>query len=235
MLKPEIVTRFGCSPFGRRRYWTRERMLVALKDFMTRHRGPLPAKRRYDRKKRGHPEWPPADRVLEEFGSFAAAWEAVGSEDRVCYSHLPWTEDQDDELLEHAGLMTLEQLGRRLGRTAQACSDRLQVLGTPRALDISGYLTLSQVAREYGCPESRVRKLIASGQLAAFRVRGGHHWRIDPDDAEAARELLTAPCSNCHNRGRAARRVPDGWWRPEARRKAIALLEQRGLIVEVGA
>lgn len=233
MNAPSTVTRFGCSPLGRNRYWTRERMVVALKDFMTRHRGPLPAKRRYERKKRGHAEWPPANRVLEEFGSFAAAWEAVGSEDRVCYSHIPWNDEQDDELLEHAGLMTLGLLARRLGRTAQACSDRLQSLDTPRALDVAGYLTAGQVAREYGCPESRVRRLIREGQLPAFRVRGGHHWRISTEDCEAVRELLTAPKATwCGTARRAVRQARGSL---QTRRRAIALLEARGLIVEVGA
>ncbi len=232
MNAPSTVTRFGCSPLGRNRYWTRERMLVALKDFMTRHRGPLPAKRRYDRKKRGRCEWPPSSRVLEEFCSFAAAWEAAGSEDRVHYSHLEWTAEHDDELLEHAGLMTLGLLARRLGRTAQACSDRLQTLDAPRALDVAGYLTARQVAREYGCPESRVGRLIREERLPAFRVRGGHHWRIATEDCEAVRELLTAPRRTwCRPVRRTVQRMRGSL---HARRRALALLEARGMIVEVG-
>lgn len=180
------------SPFGNKRYWTKERTLEGLKDFSLKHWNHLPTgEEEYSRMKKGHMEWPTAHRVLEHYGSLVKAWEAVGY--KVSHSNAPWTQEDDDFLLEHAGEMTLKRIGKRLRRSWMACKRRLYDLEAGRARDVSGHLSATQVAEEYNTSLNRVYKLIQRGTLPARKVAGGHYWRIDPEDCEAVRELLTAP------------------------------------------
>lgn len=180
---------------GEKRWWTRERVIAGLADFAAKNRGPLPgASGDYSALKAGHDEWPVAARVLEYFGTMADAWGAVpGTKGRYARGWVPWTEEDDDYLLSHAGDQTLKIIAKALGRTWSACKRRLYDLQAGRARDVSGYMSALQVAKEYGCPADRVSKLIASGELKAHKVQGGHYWRIDPADAEAIASKLRAP------------------------------------------
>lgn len=187
--------RWKGSPLGNQRWWTRDRVIAGLTDFAAANRGPLPTSDHvYSVAKKGHMEWPPAGRVLEFFGTMADAWAAVpGTKGRYQRGWAPWTQEEDDTLLELAGNMTLKRIGARLGRTWGACKRRLYDLQAGRARDVSGYMSALQVAKEYGCPADRVSRLIASGELKAHKVQGGHYWRIDPADAEAVAGKLRAP------------------------------------------
>jgi hypothetical protein len=186
---------WGRGKFGQGPYWTRERTIEGLRDFARRNPGRLPSSDHvYNRLKKGHMEWPPAAWALEYFGSMANAWEAAGlPKGRIARGWEPWTQADDDFLLEHAGEMTLKQIAARLRRSWGACKRRLYDLGAGRARDVSGHLSAMQVAKEYNCPLSRVRRLIASGELPAKRVSGGNYWRIDPADCERVRAKLAAP------------------------------------------
>lgn len=180
---------------GGKRYWTRERTLEGLRAFVATTRGQLPnSDHDYSVLKKGHMEWPPASRVLEYCGSMADAWLAAGApRSRYTRQWAPWTQEDDDYLLEHAGHETLRIIAARLGRTAGSCKRRLYDLGAGRARDAAGYLSMQQVAAEYNCPLARVKRLVASGELPAHKVKGGHYWRIDPGDCERIAGKLRAP------------------------------------------
>lgn len=195
--KPTMDVNHGWSPgYGRiEKYWTEERIREGLADFAQKHRGPLPnSDHEYSRLKKGHMEWPTAAAVLDLFGTMSDAWTAIGQgRSRVSRQWVPWTQEDDDYLLEHAGEQTLKIIGKHLGRSWMACKRRLYDLGAGRARDVSGYLSAMQVAKEYNCPLSRVMKLIRSGELPAKRVQGGHYWRIAPEDCERLKVTLSAP------------------------------------------
>lgn len=186
---------WGKRPYGAKLYWTKERTLAGLQDFARRNRGPLPTSDHiYSDIKKGHAEWPTAGTVLHYFGSMARAWAAAGvSRQRYHLSWTAWTEEEDEYLLEHAGEETLKVIAAHLGRTWSACKRRLYDLRAGRARDVPGWLSAAQVAKEYGAPLSRVIHLIESGTLPAFKVRGGHYWRVNPIDADHIRDLLSAP------------------------------------------
>jgi hypothetical protein len=124
----------------------------------------------------------------------ADAWDAIGApRSRVSRLYAPWSQEDDDFLLDSAGTYTLKLIARRLGRSWPACKRRLYDLKAGRARDVSGFMSAMQVAKEYGCPLHRVSDLIARGELPAKKVLGGHYWRIDPADAEAIAGKLKAP------------------------------------------
>lgn len=184
---------------------------------------------------------------------------------RVTRQWVEWTQEDDDYLLERAGSVTLKIIAKQLGRSWAACKRRLYDLGAGPARDLSGYLSAQQVAKEYGCPVDRVQKLIATGKLPARKVLGGHYWCIDPDDAEKCRAELTKPRRSHHRypivgdydrrNGYVRRRVDGRVVRvpvtdaavkrdaaklerrklEEAKRRAVQMLEERGLIIDLGA
>lgn len=193
-LDEPYVPAWGRSPGRGRLYWTRERIVEGLRAFARAHRGPLPESHEYSRAKKGHPEYPTTDNVLKHFGTFAAAWEAAGaSKSRIRRTWTPWTDDDNELLLDLAGRMTMALVAKRLRRTPGACRRQLYEMQAGRARDVPGYLSASEVAEQYGCPWGRVIRLIERGTLPAKRVQGGHYWRIDPADCERIRPLLTAP------------------------------------------
>lgn len=186
-------------PYGAgKTYWTQERTVEGLQLFAAKNRGALPTSDHdYSVAKKGHNEWPTAQKVLEYFGSMANAWEAAGvSRKRYNRGWNAWSEEDDAYLLEHAGEETLKLIAAHLGRTWPACKRRLYDLKAGRARDVPGWMSAMQVAKEYNCPLARVHKLIDTGKLPAFKVKGGHYWRINPIDAEHIRDLLKAPKHN---------------------------------------
>lgn len=188
--------RWGAAPYGQKLYWTQVRTLAGLQDFAQKHRGALPTSDHdYNSLKVGHMEWPTAQKVLEYFGSsMASAWEAAGvSRKRFNRGWVEWSDEDDQYLLEHAGEETLKLVGAHLGRTAPACKRRLYDLKAGRARDVPGWLSAAQVAKEYAAPLSRVIRLIQAGTLPAFKVKGGHYWRVNPIDADHIKQLLEAP------------------------------------------
>ncbi len=191
------LPRWGRSPYGADGpYWTRERTLDGLRDFVARNKGRLPSSSdAYNVVKRGHMEWPPSGRVLAYFDSMADAWAAAGASPRR-YRRLwiDWTQEEEDLLVDLAGSMTLDLIAKRIGRSAGACKRKLYDLGAGRARDMSGHYSAMQVAELYGCPLARVNSLIRHGLLKARKVTGGHYWRIDPGDIDArAENILRAP------------------------------------------
>lgn len=140
------------SPLGNVRWWTEERTLEGLQDFASKHKQLPTSDHEYSRLKKGHMEWPPAARVLEFHGSMPAAWAAVGR--RVSRSWVPWSQEDDDYLLGHAGEQTLKRIAKHLDRTWAACKRRLYDLGAGRARDVSGRAGADRFRGVAGCAGS---------------------------------------------------------------------------------
>lgn len=195
---PDVNYGFGHGrPAGEagRTFWTEQRVLAGLRDFMASNPGRLPnSDHEYSRLKKGHMEWPTAEKVLHFWGTMANAWAAAGApKSRYTRKWNEWTQAEDDYLLEHAGEQTLKVIARAMGRTWGACERRLYDLGAGPARNVSGYMSILQVAAHYNCPITRVQRLVKSGGLPARRVTGGTYWRIAPEDCERIKDKLTAP------------------------------------------
>lgn len=102
-----------------------------------------------------------------------------------------WTVAEDEALLASVG-MGKERSVVILHRSLRACRERLRELGEGAMCEQDGMLSARQVAVLYGCPRSRVWRLIESGMLDAHKGVGGR-WRIDPMDAERMGAELSAP------------------------------------------
>lgn len=185
------------SPFGNKRYWTRDRVMEALRGAAAEISGPLPCNdAAYNRLKKGRMEWPPASRVLEYFHAMARAWLAAGADPRrLSLKNLDWTEEEIGFLLEQAGLMTLAAIARYLRRPVAAVRMKLGSKGLGvHARTNQGYLSAAAVAKEYQCPYHRVRDLLAAGVLKGTRDTLRNSWSVDPADITPDVEIrLRAP------------------------------------------
>ena len=112
---------------GRKRLWTKERVIAALVAAAREIEGPLPClDASYSQIKKGHLDWPPATRVLEYFGAMARGWLAAGvSMKRVSFYNVPWIEEEREYLLNYAGRYTLKRIARKLGRSYGAVRGQL--------------------------------------------------------------------------------------------------------------
>jgi hypothetical protein len=177
------------------RYWTRELTLQRLFYASRIIRGRLPCcDREYNRLKKDRLDWPPAARVLGYFGSMARAWLAAGvDKKRVTLGNNDWSPEEDEYLQDRAGAATLDEIGVYLRRTAAACKRRLYSMGIT-ARDNQGYLSASQLAREYNCSCHRIRLLLADGLILGTYDPVRHRWQVDPlDITPQAEALLRAP------------------------------------------
>lgn len=189
--------RFGRGDvgFGYGVIWTPERIEAALRAYVRRSSGMLPSgSDEYNALKKGDPSLPVAVTVVKRYGGISRAWLAVGApKARVSFLGDAWTDEEVEYLLEHAGSQTLRQIEKRLHRSWSACKRKLYDLGI-RARDAQGYMSASQVAAEYSCPQGRVIRLIERGVLKAHRPAGKTNlWAIDPADAKAIEAQLRAP------------------------------------------
>lgn len=192
------LPRWEASPFGNKRYWTRDRVLEGLRRAAAEIPGPLPCRdATYSHLKKGRMDWPPASRVLEYFHGMARAWLAAGVEPpRVTLRNLDWTGAEVSYLLEHAGVKSLKAIGRTLHRPASAVRSKLGSKGLGlKARTMQGYLSAAEVAKEYRCPYHRVRLLLATGTLRGQFDKRRNCWRIDPAELRraAVEALLRAP------------------------------------------
>ena len=181
---------FGHAPTGNQRWWTSARIRAGLSDYVAMHpRGQLPrSDSAYSARKKGNPSWPPASRVLEEFGSMARAWLAVGAlASRVSLHNIDWTDDEDDLLLENAGRLTLKTIAKQMHRSYGSVRARLNRSHGKRARDVQCYLSAAQVAARFKIPYHRVQDFCRTGRLPAKKHLG--NWRIDLRDAQANVEL----------------------------------------------
>lgn len=187
---------FPCLAYtGNRRIWTEERVLEALRRAATEIQGPLPCvDSGWNRIKKGRLDWPGSNRVLEYFGSMGRAWLAAGADkSRVSLRNIAWTPEEDEYILENAGTMTLQSIGRHLCRSYGSVRVRLQAHGV-RARSNNGYFSAAELAKEFRCPYHRVRKALHDGVISGRYDRIRNRWGVDLAQlTPAALEILRAP------------------------------------------
>lgn len=165
---------------GPRLLWSKEACMQALAGHIETSAGRLPIHRDYDRIKKGV-DLPPSARLYEVFGGIARAWLTAGApRSRVPLLKDEWQPDEDQVLLELAGSLPLQVIGKRLHRSWSACKRRLYDLGT-NARNNQGTYSAHQLAAELGCPIDRVSVAIHDGRLPATKAPGiPNRWQIDP-------------------------------------------------------
>jgi hypothetical protein len=181
---------------GNERWWTRDRVIGALRMAARKIPGQLPCSDAdYNAVKRGHLEWPTSLRIYEYFGSIAAGWLEAGiSQKRVSLKNLDWMPQEDTYLLDNAGSKTLEQIGSHLGRSMEACRSRLGKIHHIKARGNQGYLSAAELAKEYRCPYHRVRQALKDGRIKGKYDAVRNSWKVDPGDIDAAvKQILTMP------------------------------------------
>lgn len=183
---------------GRKRLWTRERVLQALNVAAREIQGPLPCyDHKYNLLKKGKLHWPSSGRILEYFHSLGRAWLAAGVlRGRVSLHNIAWLEKEDDYLLQYAGEKTLPEIATQLHRTTGAVRARLNRNHGIAARHNQGYLSAAEVAKEYGCSYHRIRAALKQGHIRGRFDSRRHRWEIDMLDilqSPAAQAILNAP------------------------------------------
>jgi len=181
---------------GKRRYWTKERVLESLRQVAYEIKGPLPCvDAAYNRLKKGRLDWPTSRRILEYFGAMARAWVAVGvSQSRVSMRNLDWLPEENEYLLNYAGRKTLAKIAKHLNRSYGAVRKQLQSFHV-RARDNEGYLSAAQMAKNLHCSCDRLRRSLNAGLIkgATFDIVR-NRWKIDlVSITPEIQALLTAP------------------------------------------
>jgi len=186
---------------GRKRLWTREHVLDALAAAAKEIKGPLPClDAKYNELKRGRLDWPTSHRILEFFGSMARAWLAAGAPmRRISMRNLLWTPEETAYILDHAGEMTITDIGKRLRRSYGGVRRQLYKFGI-RARNNEGYLSAAQLSKELPCSCDRLRRMLNNGLIpGALFDEVRNRWKIDllaitPE----LRAKLTAPRRSHH-------------------------------------
>lgn len=173
-------------------YWTKGRIVKALREFAAENEQFPTSSHVYNRIKKDRLDMPTSEAILKLWPTMARAWVAVGVErSRLTMLNTRWSRAEKAFLLEHAGTLRLKDIARRLNRSEASVKTMLGSKGLGiKARENQGWLSASRVAKEYACPKSRVYRLIAQGYLKATRDPHRKSWRIDPAAVEKARHLF---------------------------------------------
>ncbi|MBA7691668.1 hypothetical protein ES703_100219 [subsurface metagenome] len=180
---------------GKKRLWTKERVIARLVAAAGEIEGPLPClDASYSRIKKGRLDWPPACRVLEYFGAISRGWLAAGEPmSRISLHNVPWTEEEREYLLNYAGSYTLKKIARRLGRSYGAVRGQLRIVGVASRHN-QGFLSAAEIAKEFDSPCHRVRNMLSTGRIKGRYDRERNRWEVDPADiTRDIIELLSKP------------------------------------------
>lgn len=180
---------------GKKRFWTKERVIAGLVAAAGEIDGPLPClDASYSRIKKGHLDWPVAARVLDYFGAMSRGWVAAGEPmARVSFHNVPWTEEERAYLLEYAGNDTLKQIAEKLYRSYGAVRGQLRIIKIASRHN-QGYLSAAELAKEYNCSCHRIRRALAEGKIKGCYDRLRNRWQVDLNDLNPeAKEILTRP------------------------------------------
>lgn len=180
---------------GKKRLWTKEKVIAGLVAAAREIQGPLPClDASYNRIKKGHLDWPTSKRVLEYFGAISRGWLAAGVPmRRVSFHNVPWTEEEREYLLNYAGRYTLEQIARRLGRSYGAVRGQLRIMKTTSRHN-QGFLSAAEIAKEFDSPYHRVRNMLRTGRAKGRYDQKRNRWEVDLIDiTPEVIILLTAP------------------------------------------
>lgn len=176
-------------------YWTKERVLESLQRAAAEIQGQLPVSdREYRPLKVYRKGWPPERRIYGYFGSLRRAWYEAGADPaRYTLKGTEWTEEDVDHLLTHAGNKTLDEIARDLHRTTGAVRRRLHEVGiTARANQ--GFLSASEIAKEFRCSYTRVRRMLNEGSLPGRFDKVRNRWEVELADITSEMETrLRAP------------------------------------------
>lgn len=180
---------------GKKRLWTKEKVIAGLVAAAGEIQGPLPClDHSYSRIKKGRLDWPPATRILEYFGAMSRGWLAVGEPmERVSLHNVPWTEEEREDLYTYAGIYTLERIARRLGRSYGAVRGQLRIMKFASRHN-QGFLSAAEIAKEFNSPYSRVCRVLKAGEIKGKYDRKRNRWEVAPADiTQDVIELLGKP------------------------------------------
>lgn len=183
------------APLGNQRYWTKPRCLAALKQYAAENPGQLPTSDHvYNDLKKGRMDLPPAQRVLEYWHTMVRAWTAAGVErNRLKILGTRWTKAEKAFLLEHAGVATLTQIAKALGRSYGSCKTMIGSKGMGiTARRNQGFLSAAELSKEYGAPYHRVCDLLKAGIIKGRRHPRRNTWLVDPNLSAKAIAALKA-------------------------------------------
>ncbi|MCK5235897.1 MAG: hypothetical protein KAR06_02835 [Deltaproteobacteria bacterium] len=168
---------------GKKRLWTREKVLAGLAAAASQIEGPLPClDASYSRIKKGRLDWPTASRILEYFGAISRGWLAAGvPKRRVSLHNVPWTEEEREYLFAHAGRKTLETIARRLGRSYYSMRGQLRLIGIASRHN-QGFLSAAEISKEFDCCYNRVRRMLKAGEILGRFDTERNRWEVDPLD-----------------------------------------------------
>lgn len=181
---------------GKERLWTRQHVLDGLKSAGNEITGTLPCSdETYLKIKKGRFDWPSVNRIYEYFGSMGRAWLAAGfSKHRVSLRNIKWLPEEDIYLKEHAGVLTIKQMGRHLCRSYQAVRHRLNRDLNIRARYNQGYVSAAELAKLYKCSCHRIRRALKEGIIRGKFDRVRNRWQIDLIDLTTENKaLMNAP------------------------------------------
>jgi DNA-binding CsgD family transcriptional regulator len=175
-------------------YWTHTRVVKALKAYANTHPGRLPrGTPAWDEITRGNADLPVSETILKYFGALGLAWRDVLGETaaraRVERQWVRYTERENDLIESLAGKVSMSEIALRLGRTPASVKMHAQRMGIDASSNLEWW-NVMDVAREYGCPHGRVRKLIRDGVIPARLVLNGTRYEIDPADLQKVAHLL---------------------------------------------
>jgi hypothetical protein len=184
---------WGKGSPGHGRWWTKRRTLAALKAYAKVRPDNCPSSdHEWSAIKKGIYELPPAQKVLEYFGTMARAWLAAGvPRDRVKMLATRWSEEEKKYLLERAGIDTLEAIARKLNRSYGSVKSMIGAKGmkiTARANQ--GLWSANQLSHHYGCSYKRVLDALNAGTIPGHRHRQRQTWLVDPADLTPAIEAF---------------------------------------------
>lgn len=184
---------------GRKRLWTREKVLEGLRVAARQIKEPLPCcDRTYNLVKKGHLDWPTSRRVLEYFGSMARGWLAAGAaRKRVTLSNIDWEKEEIGYLLDKAGTKKLTDIATRLRRSYGACRRELHKFGVTARTN-QGFCSAAEISKLYDCPYHRVRQLLWAGAIRGRYDHKRNQWQVDLADITGSEELLLRAPKRTH-------------------------------------
>jgi hypothetical protein len=120
------------AAYRRARYWTRERIVDALRNFYRANGFAPTASAEWGQHTAGGGNapgrpYPSFQTILNEFGSLIQAWDAAGV--GVIRNWEAWSPEEDWYLREAAGILTRMEIARDVRRTPEAVHRRLYDLG----------------------------------------------------------------------------------------------------------
>ncbi len=180
---------------GRKRLWTKERVIAGLIAAAREIEGPLPClDASYNRLKKGRLDWPTSHRILEYFGAMARGWLAAGEPmTRISLHNVPWIEDEREYLFNYAGNYTLERIARRLGRSYGAVRGQLRIAKV-KSRHNQGFLSAAEIAKEFDSSCHRIRNMLRVGRIKGKYDGERNRWEVDPIDiTPEVIILLSAP------------------------------------------